>query len=140
MKVLLPGKHVAKLPTHLELDLLNLSGLSVGWVLSADGDSSASWKQLSHTLLDDIGNNNHNAIDSHLADGSKHFLEGAIDHTAILNIGNNTHAAIDTFMTPTTVEDILFADTVSSFSKGQILADISGNVIIDNNGNLVWGS
>ena len=50
----------------------------------------------SHTSLSDIGTTTHANIDTHIASGSIHFLEGAISHTNITNVGTNTHAQIDT--------------------------------------------
>jgi hypothetical protein len=49
-----------------------------------------------HQNLSGAGTNSHSQIDTHIADGTLHFLEGAIDHTAILNIGSNSHTQIDT--------------------------------------------
>jgi len=58
---------------------------------------------ISHFDLTDIGVNTHAAIDTHIGDGTIHFLEGSIDHTAILNIGTNSHAAIDTHIADGTI-------------------------------------
>ncbi len=52
----------------------------------------------SHTSLSDIGSNSHSTIDTHIADGNKHFLEGAIDHVNIGSIGSNAHSVIDTHL------------------------------------------
>jgi hypothetical protein len=57
----------------------------------------------SHLALTDIGVNTHAAIDTHIADGTIHFLEGSIDHTAITNIGVNSHVAIDTHIADGTI-------------------------------------
>jgi hypothetical protein len=48
-----------------------------------------------HASLTGIGTNTHAQVDTHIADGTIHFVQGAIDHTAITNIGTNSHAAID---------------------------------------------
>lgn len=48
--------------------------------------------------------------DSHVADGSIHFAEGAIDHANILSIGSNSHAAIDSHI----------ADGALHFTKASI--------------------
>jgi hypothetical protein len=64
--------------TAAEVNLLDLATLTAGWVLSADTATTASWKQLSHTLLGDIGVNTHAQIDTHLADGTIHFTQAAI--------------------------------------------------------------
>jgi len=64
----------------------------------------------SHLALTDIGVNTHAVIDIHLADGTTHFLEGAIDHANILNIGTNSHASIDTHIADGTIH---FADAAA---------------------------
>lgn len=45
----------------------------------------------SHTSLTDIGTNTHTVIDSHIADGTLHFLEGSIDHGNILGLSDDDH-------------------------------------------------
>lgn len=82
-----------------ELNLLDLGGLTAGEVLIATGAASAAWGSLdlsdladkSHTVLTDIGTNTHAAIDTHIADGALHFLEGAIDHGSILGLSDDDH-------------------------------------------------
>ena len=76
----------------------------------------------SHTDLSDIGTNDHDDIDIHLADtdshlpvaasgidhdallnfdSDEHFTEASIDHTAITNIGTYDHDALDTHIDDT---------------------------------------
>lgn len=44
-----------------------------------------------HTLLSSIGSNTHAAIDTHIADGTKHFTEGSIDHGSIAGLTDDDH-------------------------------------------------
>lgn len=53
---------------------------------------------LEHQSLDGHGSNTHAQVDTHIADGTKHFLQTAIDHTVILNRGTNTHSQIDSYI------------------------------------------
>jgi hypothetical protein len=80
------------------LKLLPISG---DVILIEDSEDSSNKKyitlgSISHTILSDIGSNTHTQIDTHISDGTLHYLESSIDHTAILNIGSNSHTQIDT--------------------------------------------
>lgn len=63
--------------------VLNVSGL----VDSSMIDESS----IDHTSIANIGTNSHAAIDSHIADGTIHFLEGDIDHGSISGLSDNDH-------------------------------------------------
>jgi len=41
-----------------------------------------------HTAIANIGTNTHAQVDTHIADGTKHFLEGAIDHGSISGLAD----------------------------------------------------
>lgn len=60
--------------TAAEVNLLDLSTLTVGWVLRATGAASAAWQQLAHGDLSGIGTNAHSVIDTHLASIATHIL------------------------------------------------------------------
>ena len=59
--------------------------------------------QIDHTLLNNIGTNDHEAIDSHIDDSTLHFTEASIDHTAIANAGTTTHAELDSHVADTSI-------------------------------------
>lgn len=61
----------------------------------ASGDVHYFQESIDHTVIQNIGTNNHNLIDNHLASGDLHYYEDAIDHTNIQNIGTNSHDQID---------------------------------------------
>ena len=58
------------------------------------------------TDFTNVGTKTHAQIDTHIADGTIHFIEGAISHLNILNIGTNTHADIDTHIADGTIHFI----------------------------------
>ena len=62
-----------------------------------DNTTSGLAATLVKTAIDEVDGD----LDTHIADGTIHFIEGAIDHTAILNIGTNAHSVIDTHLTST---------------------------------------
>lgn len=67
--------------TVAELNLLDLAGLTAGWVLSADSAAAATWKQLSHTLLSNIGTNTHAQIDTFITDAPTDYVRTAFVST-----------------------------------------------------------
>lgn len=74
-----------------------------------------------HADLSGVGTNTHTQVDTHIADGTKHFLEGAIDHTNILNIGSNAHSVIDTHLASTANPHSVDVTDVSPLStKGDV--------------------
>ncbi len=97
-----------------ELNLLDLSSLTVGFVLRAIGVSSAAWQQplwgdmdfstsdiadittKSHTALTDIGSNTHPTIDLHLAGHSPTVLWSEIDKTvsSLADLATKSAAAL----------------------------------------------
>jgi hypothetical protein len=84
---------------------------------------AAVWRQISivaHGDLADVGSNTHAQVDTHIADGTKHYLEAAIDHTAITNIGTNTHAQVDTHIATSNIHVVLpgtIANVLSDHNK-----------------------
>lgn len=80
--------------TVAEVNLLDLAGLTAGWVLSADTATTASWKAPTGG--------------------------GVTDHTLLTNIGTNTHAQIDTFIgttVPTTYAPLANPVFTGSFTS-----------------------
>ena len=110
--------NVADITKLIDFDLSGLTTGTTRTIIPADADmtmfSTVDHDDLtdggatilhkhSHLHLDDIGVNSHAAVDSHLADGTIHFLEAAIDHLNILNIGTNSHAQLDTHVADATI-------------------------------------
>lgn len=72
--------------TAAEVNLLDLSGLTAGWGLIADTAATASWQQIDHVDLANIGVNSHAVIDTHIADTSIHFTKGDVDLDDLGNV------------------------------------------------------
>lgn len=138
----LPTDHSALLNigvnTHLAIDAhINSTAIHFGDA-PANGSQYArrdnAWEIVGiisdHTLLSNIGVNDHVAIDAHIADSNIHFSDapvdnnpyarrnnawqivaagGVTDHTLLTNIGINSHAAIDAFIIAATAQHIASA-------------------------------
>ncbi|MEE8598188.1 MAG: hypothetical protein V3S69_01465, partial [Dehalococcoidales bacterium] len=105
--------------TAAEVNLLDLAGLTAGWVLSADSATTASWKAPAggggssplttkgdvytydtgdQRLAVGVTDGQVLTVDAAEATGLKWTTpaSGVTDHTLLSNIGTNTHAQIDT--------------------------------------------
>jgi hypothetical protein len=86
--------------TAAEVNLLDLSGLTAGWVLSADTLTTASWKApagggvTDHTALTSIGTNTHVQIDTHLALVNAHIDWKTGTETGFNSIGFDDNATL----------------------------------------------
>jgi hypothetical protein len=90
---------------------------------------------IDHTLLQNIGVNSHAQIDSHIADGTIHFLENSIDHLNIQNIGINSHVDIDNFISavPSTYLKLDASnDPITGILTLQSDLEVQGDIYTDN--------
>ena len=128
--------------TATELNLLDLLGLTAGWVLSADTATTASWKApvgvSDHTLLTNIGTNTHAQIDTHIADSTIHFTQAAISITEsqISDLGtystdiHGNIAALNLVSgTNTGDQTITLTGDVTGSGTGSFAATIATNVV-----------
>jgi microcystin-dependent protein len=85
---------------------------------------------VNHVDLVNIGSNSHVQIDTHIADGTIHFLESTINHLNIQNIGSNSHAQIDAHIVSTSNPHSV---TYAQVGAIQDIADVIKDTHID------WG-
>lgn len=84
---------------------------------------------VSHTVLTEIGSNNHSTIDTHIGDATKHFTQAQIDHVNILNKGTKTHSQIDTHINDVTGDPHNIAADTLTFTNKTIDGSATGNTI-----------
>lgn len=131
--------------TFTELNLLDLSGLTAGWVLRASGAAAAAWSQLSHNDLADVSANQHidwtNATStlyttgnitstSALVTNNMLKMEGT-DAPIVFNLSSGHQLWFDTSETTlnlmlSTVDEYVFSATQADFKSNNLTT--SGNI------------
>jgi hypothetical protein len=126
--------------TFGELNLLDLSALTAGWVLSADTASTASWKQLSHTLLSNVGSNTHAQIDTHIADSTIHFTEASISITESQISDFGTYLPASSYTAADVLAKLLTVDGSGSGLDADLLDGVSSAGFVAVGGDTMTGN